>query len=38
VSHPGAYKGPMINSEILATAFVGFVAYVAFTNHMSLMK
>uniref|UniRef100_A0A2M4C279 Translocon-associated protein subunit delta n=1 Tax=Anopheles marajoara TaxID=58244 RepID=A0A2M4C279_9DIPT len=37
VHFPGAYKGPWINSEILATGLVGFVAYVAFVTRSKLV-
>lgn len=37
VSFPGAYKGPWINSEILATGVVAFVAYVAFSTRSKLL-
>lgn len=37
VHFSGAYKGPWINSEILATGLVGFVAYVAFTTRSKLV-
>ncbi|XP_058060700.1 translocon-associated protein subunit delta [Anopheles bellator] len=37
VHFPGAYKGPWINSEILATGLVGFVAYVAFMTRSKLV-
>ncbi|XP_053668966.1 translocon-associated protein subunit delta [Anopheles marshallii] len=37
VNFSGAYKGPWVNSEILATVMVFFVAYVAFTTRSKLM-
>ncbi|XP_053694899.1 translocon-associated protein subunit delta [Sabethes cyaneus] len=35
--YPGAYKGPWINSEILAAGVVGVVAYVAFSTRTKLL-
>lgn len=37
VNFPGAYKGPWINSEILAAGVVAFVAYVAFSTRTKLL-
>ncbi|EDS33224.1 translocon-associated protein, delta subunit [Culex quinquefasciatus] len=37
ISFPGAYKGPWINSEILAAGVVAFVAYVAFSTRTKLL-
>lgn len=37
VNYPGAYKGPWINSEILAAGVVGVVAYVAFSTRTKLL-
>ncbi|XP_055541710.1 translocon-associated protein subunit delta [Wyeomyia smithii] len=37
VHFPGAYKGPWINSEILAAGVVGIVAYVAFSTRTKLL-
>ncbi|XP_058453277.1 translocon-associated protein subunit delta [Malaya genurostris] len=37
VNFPGAYKGPWINSEILATGVVAIVAYVAFSTRSKLL-
>lgn len=38
VNFPGAYKGPWINSEILAAGVVAFVAYLAFSTRSKLMS
>lgn len=37
VNFSGAYKGPWINSEILAAGVVAFVAYVAFSTRTKLL-
>uniref|UniRef100_U5ESD6 Translocon-associated protein subunit delta n=1 Tax=Corethrella appendiculata TaxID=1370023 RepID=U5ESD6_9DIPT len=38
VSHPGAYNGPWINSELLATGLVLFVGYIAFSQRSKILS
>lgn len=37
VKHPGVYKGSYINSEMLATALVSVIAYVAFSTRSKIV-
>lgn len=38
VSHPGAFNGPYVNSEILAAGLSILVAYVAFSTKSKLLS
>lgn len=38
VSHPGAFNGPWVNSEILAAGLSILVAYVAFSTKSKLLS
>lgn len=38
VSHPGAFNGPWVNSEILAAGLAILVAYVAFSTKSKLLS
>lgn len=38
VSHPGAFNGPWVNSEILAASLSIIVAYVAFATKSKLLS
>lgn len=38
VTHPGAFNGPLVNSEILAAGLSIFVAYIAFSTKSKLLS